>query len=425
MGKVAKSSNKLLENKPAASQMKIKTRSSIIKVMGLTAGLMILAAVFLFNSLQNSSHEDYRDSNFLKFWVAGHMILTGQNPYDSTQWYNEHIKLGASQVPDKIFLYPLPQAYLLVPLAMIPIGESFIIWGIFSQAIMAATCFVLLNHFATTGRNRLFYPLVVFLLFFGPIYLSLHVGSIGAIALAFLIVAILLLERKKTLLAGIVLSMLILKPSQGLPILFLAGCWFLFKQDWRVIIGMGVGGLILLLSGLFVDPHWIQEFLNNSHAVSDRTLGLQSNIYSFAYLSCNKNINCMWITGTIGLVFLLGLGVYYLWSNRERLTTWEAINIIVPLGFVSTIYLWSYDQLLYIFPIAWITVELVKTTRSYLVSFIFLLGLDILSFFSLAVQAETHADLLSVTTTILIIGLCLWLFHLKNSHPIDKPIPAA
>jgi Glycosyltransferase family 87 len=405
--------------------MKIKSRSSTTRGIGLTVSLIILAAVFLFNSLQNSSHEDYHNSNFLKFWVAGHMILTGQNPYDSAQWYNEHIKLGATQVPDKIFLYPFPQAYFLVPLALIPIAESFIIWGIISQAILAATCFVLLNQFAKAERYRLFYPLVVFLLFFGPIYLSLQVGSIGTIALAVLMVAILLLERKKPLLAGIVLSVLILKPSQGLPILFLAGCWFLFKQDWKIITGMGAGGLILLLSGLIIEPHWIQEFLNNSQAVSDRTLGLQSNIYSFAYLSCNKNINCMRIAGTIGLIFSLGLGVYYLWLNRERLSTWEAINIIVPLGFVSTIYLWSYDQLLYIFPIVWITVELVKTTKSYLVAFIFLIGLDILSFSALAVQAETHTDLLSITTTILIIGLCLWLFHLKNIHPIDKPIPAA
>ena len=314
--------------------MKIKSRSSTIKVFGVAASLIILAAVFLFNSLQNSSHEDYRNSNFLKFWVAGHMILTGQNPYDSNQWYNEQLKFGATQVPDKIFLYPMPQAYFLVPLALIPIAESFIIWGVISQAIMATTCFVLLNQFAKAERNRLFYPMIILLLFFGPIYLSLQIGSIGVIALAVLMVAVLLLERNKSLLAGIVISVLILKPSQGLPILFLAGCLFLFKQDWKVIIGMGAGGLILLLSGLIIDPHWIWEFSNNSQVVSDRTLGLQSNIYSFAYLSCNKNINCMWITGTIGLIFLLGLGVYYLWLNRERLTTWEAINIIVPLGFV-------------------------------------------------------------------------------------------
>jgi len=405
--------------------MKPSSRPTKIKILGATACLIILMTAFIFNSLQNLSHEDYHSSNFLKFWVAGHMILTGQNPYDANQWYEEHLKVGATQVPDKIFLYLLPQAYFLVPLALIPISESFIIWGIISQAIIAATCFILLNQFIKPERNRLFLPLVFFLLFFGPIYLSLQVGSIGAIALAVLMVAVLMLERKKSFLAGIVLSILILKPSQGLPIIFLGGCWFLFKRDWKVIFGMGSGGLILLLSGLMVDPHWIQKFLNNSRVVSDRTLGLQSNIYGFAYLGCNKDIKCMGITGTIGLIILLVLGGYYLWRNREWLTTWEAIDIIVPLGFVSTIYLWSYDQLLYIFPIIWITAKLVERTKSYLIAFLFLLGLDILSFAALLALAKTHEDLLSISTTILILGMCLCLSGLKKEPPIDKPIPAA
>jgi hypothetical protein len=199
--------------------MKPSSRPTKIKILGATACLIILMTAFIFNSLQNLSHEDYHSSNFLKFWVAGHMILTGQNPYDANQWYEEHLKVGATQVPDKIFLYLLPQAYFLVPLALIPISESFIIWGIISQAIIAATCFILLNQFIKPERNRLFLPLVFFLLFFGPIYLSLQVGSIGAIALAVLMVAVLMLERKKSFLAGIVLSILILKPSQGLPII--------------------------------------------------------------------------------------------------------------------------------------------------------------------------------------------------------------
>jgi hypothetical protein len=119
------------------------------------------------------------------------------------------------------------------------------------------------------------------------------------------------------------------------------------------------------------------------------------------------------------------LGGYYLWRNREWLTTWEAIDIIVPLGFVSTIYLWSYDQLLYIFPIIWITAKIVERTKSYLIAFLFLLGLDILSFAALLALAKTHEDLLSISTTILILGMCLCLSGLKKEPPIDKPIPAA
>jgi hypothetical protein len=405
--------------------MKSSSPHTTIKFLGGTACLIFLGAVFLFNTLQNSSHEDPRNSNFLKFWIAGHMVLTGQNPYDANQWYDEHTKLGADQIDDKIFLYPLPQAFFLVPLALQPISESFILLGIVSQAIIAASCFILLNRFNRSGKNWLFLPLVLFLLFFGPIYLSLQIGSIGAFALAVLVVTILLLERRHSLLAGIVISTLILKSSQGLPILFLVGCWLLFKHDWKFIMGMISGGLVLLLSGLIYDPRWIQKFLNVSQTVSDRTSGLQSNFYSFAYLGCNKVVNCMGIVGTIGIFIVLGLGCYYLWRKRELLTNWEAINIILPLGFISTIYLWSYDQLLYIIPIIWIAMKLIEKTKSYLITFLFLIGLDIISLIALVVLAKTRKDLLSMITTILILGMCLWLTNIKKEPPIDKPIPAA
>jgi hypothetical protein len=377
-----------------------------------------LVAVFTLNTSQNASHEDYRNSNFSKFWIAGHMVIGGLNPYDPSQWYGEHLRLGSTWTPDRIFLYPLPQAFLLVPLGLLPAAQAFLIWSFISQAILAAVCLLLLNSTGSPPKKRLVLPMVIFLLFFGPVYLSLQVGSIGVIALAVLVAAILLLDRHRSLLAGIVLSALILKPSQGLPILFLIGAWFLFQRDWKGLSGMFIGGAILLLSGLLYDPQWIQKFLSNSEVVSARTLGLQSNVFGFAYLACNRGVDCMWIFGSLAAIVILILGAYYLWRNRARLTTWQALNLIIPLGFVSAIYLWSYDQILYVIPIVWIASRLLDKTRSYLPVFLFLLALDVISFVALAAQAFTQQDLLSITTTLLVFGLCLWLLHEGRPAPV-------
>jgi hypothetical protein len=95
--------------------------------------------------------------------------------------------------------------------------------------------------------------------FFGPMYLTLHAGSVGAIALLALLAAILLLEKDKSLLAGIMLSLTMLKPPQGVPILFLAGIWFLARRDWKAIYGVAIGGIALLLIGMIQErpkiPH--------------------------------------------------------------------------------------------------------------------------------------------------------------------------
>jgi len=387
------------------------SRPLILKTVLVTVTVVVLGALFYFRAMQNYAHQDYTNSNFFFFWLSGHMIRLGQNPYDQNQWLAGHAAFGATWIPNKIFPYPLPLAFLMVPLGLLPLGQSYIVWQIISQIIIAITVYVLLQHWQEQPQRILFLPLTIFLLFFGPVFLTLQVGSIGPLALGAVLLSILFLEKDQSFLAGFALALTTLKPPQGVTILALAGIWFLARREWKAILGIGLGGIFLLLLGIIRDPLWLVKFHGASEAVLDRTLGIHSNIYSFTYLACSQNLSCMWIFGTIGTILALGLGGIYLWHNRERLTPWEAFNIILPLGFVSTIYLWSYDQLLYVIPITWIAAKLIERTKSYIPAFIFLIVLDLFSFIALVVQANTHKDLLSIVITILMLGMYLLLMH--------------
>ncbi len=399
----------------------MKPPSSAVKSAGRIAVGVFLAVVFSLNTLQNLAHEDYRNSNFAKFWIAGHMVLTGLNPYDPAQWHAEHIRLGATSVPDRIFLYPLPQAFFLAPLALLPPQVAFVVWSLLSQVLIALACLILLNMLSRSRQGWLFFPLVISLLFFGPIYLTLQVGSIGAIAMVVVLGSILLLNRHKTLLAALLLSLLILKPPQGLPILFLGGFWLLLKRDWKAIAGLVAGGLALLVAGLLLDPLWVQEFLSNSQAVSSRSMGLQSNVWSMAYLACRGAGSCTLALGGLLFLGLLAFGGWLIWRYDARLAPWELFNLIIPLAFISAFYVFGYDQILYIFPIVWIAGNLLERTRSYVPVFLFLIVLDVVSFVALLIQARTHSDLWSVITTLLVFGLNLWLFSSRKPSPTSEP----
>ena len=130
----------------------------------------------------------------------------------------------------------------------------------------------------------------------------------------------------------------------------------------------------------------------------------------------------MWIAGTLGTILLLVTGGYYLWHYRNQLSTWEAFNIIIPVGFISTIYLWSYDQLPYVVPITWIVGMLVDRTKSFIPAIGFMVVLDLFSIYSLLIQAKTHKDLLSIINTILVLGMCLWLWHQKHQSTSIRTI---
>lgn len=395
-------------------------RQSTLRIVGLAFTVIVLGAVFYQRTLQNYARQDYTNSNFFFFWLSGHMMWTGENPYDQTQWLAGHDAFGATWRPNKIFPYPLPLAFFTAPLGLFTLGQAYIVWQILSQIVIAVTVYALLRHWQEHAQRLLFLPLVIFLLFFGPVYLTLQIGSIGPLALGAILIAIILLEKDKSFWAGMVLSLTTLKPPQGLTILILAGLWFVARRDWKAILGAASGGIALLLIGIARDPLWLIKFLGASQAVLERTLGIHSNIYSFAYLACEQNLACMWGFGTAGTLLALGLGGYYLWRHRQRLTAWEAFNVIIPIGFVSTIYLWSYDQLPYIIPITWIVGNLVEKSKTYVYAFLFLIVLDLLSFTALVVEANTRKDLLSIGTTALTLGLCLWLLHWRQPS-IDKP----
>jgi Gpi18-like mannosyltransferase len=231
--------------------------------------------------------------------------------------------------------------------------------------------------------------------------------------------SILLLEKDKSLLAGMLLALTMLKPPQGLTILLLAGIWFLAQRNWKAIFGVAIGGIALLVIGMIQDPLWLVKFRDASEAVMDRTQGVHSNVWAFAYLACNGTSPCWTILGGAASLVLLGLGGFFLWRNHSKLTAWEAFNIILPIGFVSTIYLWAYDQLPYLIPIVWIIGTLTQKSRSYLYSFLFLIVLVLYSLYALVQHAGTNRDLWSLGTTILVLGSVWAASKMRQKPPID------
>ncbi|HQV63738.1 MAG TPA: glycosyltransferase family 87 protein [Anaerolineales bacterium] len=396
-------------------------KNSIQKIAGIIITLSLIGGM-IFLRTQMSKTFDYQNSNFAFFWLSGRMILEGESPYNETQYLAGHDTYGIKWRPNNIFPYPLPLALIFIPFGLISLANAYILWQIVSLVSIALIIFILLNHWKDSAQRRLLIPIFAFMFFFGPLYLTLFTGSIGAIAALVILGAILLFEKDKSLLAGIVLSLTILKPPQGLPILLLAGIWFLARRDWKAILGVAIGGISLLLIGMIQDPLWAIKFLGASQAVMDRTQGVHSNVWAFSYLACGGASPCSTLLGgTLGLV-LLGLGGFFLWQHQAKVTAWEAFNIIIPIAFVSTIYLWAYDQLTYIIPIVWIVGTLVERTKSYIHAFLFLIVLDVFSFYALVQQAATDKDLWSLGTTVIVLGMVLGLLYLK---PIDKPSPLA
>lgn len=392
---------------------------SIPKPLGIFITLTLLG-ILIFARVQISLGFDVPNSNFSFFWLAGRMVLHGENPYDESQYLTGHDANNMDWRPNRIFPYPLPLALFCIPLGFFSMGTAYIIWQVVSLLLVAFTIYMLLNHWQDTHHQNLLLPIFFFLLFWGPLYLTTHAGTFSAFSLVILLAAILLLEKDKSLLAGIVLAFTMLKPPQGLTILLLAGVWFLARRDWKAITGVALGGLAILVIGLIQDPQWISKFLNAGDAVMNRTLGVHSNVWAYAYLACDGASLCSTLLGGALSLSLVGGTSLLLWKNQANWSAWEAMNVIIPVGFVSTIYLWAYDQLPYIIPIVWIVGTLQEKQRSIILAFVFLILLDLISLFALAQQALTDKDLWSLGTTVLLLVFLFIAQRMKQKSTIDK-----
>ena len=403
-------------------------KDTLKKILEILVPLIFLGGMIFVRTQLSFANFDYKNSNFSFFWLAGRMLLDGENPYDQAQYLAGHATYEIEWQPNKIFPYPLPLAIFCVPLGFLSIEHAYILWTVVTLVIIAITIFILLRKWESAAHRRLLIPLFASMIFFGPLYLTLHIGAIGAFTVASLLTAIHLLEKNKSILAGIALSLTMLKPPQGLTILILAAVWFLARRDWKAIFGMAIGGVPLIMIGLIQDPLWIDKFRGASAAVMDRTQGIQSNVWAFAYLICKGAAPCSTLLGGTLALILLGLGGFFLWQQaaRVKVTAWEAFNVILPIAFVSTIYLWAYDQLVYIIPIVWIVGTLVERTKSYVYAFLFLITLDMFSLYALSQHASTSKDLWSLGTTIIVLGMVmgLLLHRIKLNSTKDIPLHA-
>lgn len=392
---------------------------SLPKPVNLFLTLLALG-ILIFARVQVSLGFDVPNSNFSFFWLAGRMILDGQNPYDETQYLAGHDANGMDWRPNNIFPYPLPLTLFCIPLGFFSMQTAYVFWQIVTLLLIALTIYILLRHWQEKSHHNMLVPIFFFLLFWGPLYLTTHAGTISVFSLLVLLGAILLLENDKSLWAGIILALTMLKPPQGLTILLLAGVWFLARRDWKAIIGVAIGGLAILIVGLIQDPQWIQKFLGAGDAVMARTLGVHSNVWAFAYLACDGASPCSTLLGGTLSLSLLGGASLLLWRNQAKWSAWEAMNVIIPVGFVSTIYLWAYDQLPYILPIVWIVGTLTQKQRNIILAFIFLILLDLISIFAIVQQALTDKDLWSLGTTLLVMLFLLITWRMRQKPAIDK-----
>lgn len=237
----------------------------------------VAVSIFLVDKNLFSQSEQFQESDFIMtFYVAGRLVGEGRAAelypaVGAKTFVNSPFDKAAHE-----FLPKLPKqsagAYMYIPLVagfFTPFGwldanVSLLLWQIISVLALLWCC-QLLGAITQAKTSEMFFLAFLFL----PVFLTLWAGQLGlAFGLLPLCLGFSLLVNNRPLAAGLVWSLLLLKPQYFLAAAFVALVLVLGRR-YRPFIAMSLGviGLLLvtlLLFGPQLTLHWLQ-----SHEVSD------------------------------------------------------------------------------------------------------------------------------------------------------------
>lgn len=278
--------------------------------------------------------------DFISYWAAGRLGLTGQAPLAYDFAAHRAVELQATMVAGIPFGYPPAFLLIAAPFAALPYPPAAVAWVVLTWSFYALAV-------------RLWAPGAWWLaMAMPPLLINAVTGQAGFLIAALFIAGMALLP-KRPLLGGILLGLIVVKPQLGLVIPFALAA----GREWRAFAGAAASSAGFLLLGLLVFgwpsyAAWLHNAGLYSSVVADGLAGWQRMASVYAALRFDGlGAAPAWILqGTVGLGALVI--VCLIW---RRTADREARAAALATGTaLASPYLFGYDLLLLIMPLAWL-----------------------------------------------------------------------
>ncbi len=345
-------------------------------------GLVIvaLAALLALSAYAIARSQDYMlDRDFFSFWLAGRMVLTGQDPYSEAQWIAGHTSASTNWLSDTTFLYPLPLAILFAPLGLLPLEPAAVVWAFITQVALVICGWLLTSAWKPADLKSHLLPIFLGMFLFRPVATMLLQGQLGAIWLLVLSLCIYGWQRGQWWLGGVVMPLLALKPNIGLPLIGLLTLWLILRRQWRALTASALSALGLLIIGWLRDPMWLQKLSAIGNQKIASTFGWAPTVWGIGDAVCQRGAACTLGVSSGLSVLLVVVTLYLLVKHWPNIDPDLAMGIIVTVAVLITPYLWVYDQVLLIIPILAVTRLMRELELPYRVTAILFMLISILS----------------------------------------------
>jgi hypothetical protein len=361
--------------------------------LAIPAALIILALlaavdylVFISPAMLNA---DYTERDYMTLWAGGRAVIEGLDPHDEAVWLPLRERYGAEWKTSLVAPHPLWTYVLLAPLAVLDIQASTALWLAISQMVWFGSLYLLIVVYGKFRPGPIDFGLILLGgLLTRWMVLLLFNGQLSAPLLLAVTLFAVLMAQEKDFWAGFALAFVALKPTPFVIFVPLVGVWLIMNRRWRAVAGglAAVGGLAAI--SLAVRPGWWRgwlgiRWLTVATVKTPTVWGIATDIWGDYGLLAGLIL-------AAGVALALGI-----WFAQRRPGPADASAVALCASLAVTPYIWPYDHLLLMFPLAVVYTRL-RRASGWAANLTWLGGCLVVPWFLYWVATRRGIDTLSV-----------------------------
>ena len=377
--------------------------------------LIVIGAAYLIASTQDYYRSVGKD--FFSLWLAPHLILEGKNPYSPDDWIPAHSIYGAKWVSDATFLYPLPLAVFLIPLGLLPLEYAAVLWVALSIITILSVVLLSFRIWLNSWAASTFIPVLIGVFFFRPVTVTLWLGQIDWIILLFLFVGLFLWEKQDWFVGAILVTLSVLKPQLGFPVLAFLTVWLIIRRLWKGLLGESITLFGLFSLGWIFDHSWFLHWIEIGRSKIEPLFCCTPTLWGLGSLTCNFKIGCGFALGMISAIILCVILLIILARIPIRDARF-ALGFSIPVALLVSPYIWTYSQVSLVIPILIILGVLSGRQLPYMLVAPFTLYISLFSSGIVFLSIKIGEDVLSSLVPAAVMVILLLVYRYSNEKRV-------
>ena len=305
-------------------------------------GLIVMVAILVYLISRLVAIPGLLADDYLEYWAAGRLNLTGGNPYAADQLLA--LQRAEGRTAGAVMMWNPPWTLALtMPLSLLSFPVSRLLWlGLSIAIILISTNWIWALFGEATPKPWLAWTLAFT---FFPTFFTLGMGQIGPFLL-FGVAGFLHFEQKKRYwLVGAFLALLAIKPH----LLYLVCLAILFwsvgsRQRWAIIVSAAIIVLVATLAAMLFNPQVVNQYL---------ILMRSGSPFGWATPTLGCLLRLLFGSEETWLQFapMAGGVVWFSFYSIKHRRTWlwaDRISLLLLVSVVTAPFGWSFDQVVLI-----------------------------------------------------------------------------